>query len=110
MFTSCLKKPRVYTISVISLAGFLLSSYVYSATPSAEEMWQIIQQQQQTIETLQARLDSTQQQREDVNVSELEKRISENEAKLDATATMIDQQATGTAAGWWNQQMSPKPS
>lgn len=91
------------------LGVLLLTPYTLAAAPSADEMWQIIQQQQQTIEALQARLDGTQTQPSgnklqdnEVDINDLENRVSENEAKLESTATLIEQQSTGAAGGWWN--------
>ena len=62
-----------------------MSRFAVSAVPGMEEMWQVIQQQQRTIETLQARLDAAQQQPSvsqqpgNANAGRLEKRVAENE-------------------------------
>lgn len=99
-------KRRLITLL---FCGLLSTPYTLSAAPTANEMWQVIQQQQQTIEALQARLDATQvqpsktvQQDNEINISDLEKRVSENEVKLETTATLIDRQAAGSTGGWWN--------
>lgn len=95
------KQPRNPLILVL-ICLVLIPLPGFAATPTMEEMWQIIQQQQQTIEALQAKLDSKQEQPGDMSVSELEKRVAENEAKLETTATIIDQQQIGAGTGWWD--------
>jgi len=59
-------------------------------TPSAEEMWQIIQQQQQQIEALQKQLEATNQQ------------VAETDQKVEVAGEMIEQQggAISQAASW----------
>jgi len=79
-----------------------------AAAPGMEEMWQIIQQQQRTIEELQARLGASQElptapQRDSAEgIEELEKRVTVNESRLEAAATAIEQQGAGSGGGWWN--------
>lgn len=87
--------------------GLCISSSM-AATPDMDEMWQIIQQQQSTIETLQARLGARQEQpsalpqKDAAGIEELEKRVEENESRLEAAATAIEQQGAGSGEGWWN--------
>jgi len=59
------------------------------AAPSQEEMWKIIQQQQQQIEALQKQLLQQQTQ------------LRETEVKVEATATAVETNATAPAAASW---------
>lgn len=61
--------------------------------PSPEEMWRIIQSQQQEIQELKARLDGA------------EAKVAETDAKVEAAGEMIEAQQTADAGagagGWW---------
>lgn len=62
-----------------------ISSTALAATPSAEEMWNIIQQQQQQIEQLQSQLRNSNE------------KIEQTEVRLEATATALEE-GTGSMA------------
>ena len=109
MFKHPEKQQKKFRYGLLLLVlGLSMSRFAVSAVPGMEEMWQVIQQQQRTIETLQARLDAAQQQPSvsqqpgNANAGRLEKRVAENEARLEATAAIIEQQGTGSGTGWWN--------
>ena len=76
------------------------------SAPSTEEMWAIIQVQQQQIEALKARLDAT-----DEKIEATEQKIRVTDEKVEAAGEMIEetraQTASGTGGGsggsafWW---------
>lgn len=71
---------------VISLAGFFSTSVSMAATPSVEELWRIIQQQQATIDSLQERIAKT------------DKQVADTAEAVAETADAVDevvQQAMG---------------
>ena len=77
------KPPFVpLSISLICLVGM---SSVQSATPTAEEMWEIIQQQQRVIQELQARLDQTED-----KAAAAETRAEEATRNVEAAADAIE--------------------
>jgi len=80
-------KPALITAAAAALAAALANAAVATAeTPSPEEMWAIVQQQQKEIERLRGRL-------------------GETEAKVEATGDMVEAaqaEDTGAAPGWWN--------
>jgi hypothetical protein len=80
--------------------GLLFTCYgtaLMAAPPTAEEMWEIIQQQQQTIEELKSKLEET-----DRKVTDTKTRMDQTEQKVEATADAVEQQSTSgsTAASW----------
>jgi hypothetical protein len=77
------------------LAGY--GAAVMGAPPTAEEMWEIIQEQQKTIEELKSKLEQTEE-----KVTATESKVKETEQKVEATADAVEQQTYGTsAAGSW---------
>lgn len=80
--------------------GLLFTGYgtaLMAAPPSAEEMWEIIQEQQKTIEELKSKLEQTEE-----KVTATESKVKETEQKVEATADAVEQQTYGTsAAGSW---------
>ena len=78
-----------------------------AAAPTVEEMWHVIQQQQRTIEALQARLDAgaaahgVTAPRDQPELGQLQQRIEENSARIDATASLMEQRGT-SGGGWWD--------
>lgn len=78
--------------SGFAIAGLTLSSGLLAQTPPAsmEQMWEIIQKQQQQIESLQKQLETTEQKAE------------QTEQKVEATATMVEQREApvSRAASW----------
>jgi hypothetical protein len=64
--------------------------------PSAEEMWQIIQQQQRQIEALQRQLEATNQ-----KVEQTDQKVAETDQKVEMTGDRIEQVASTPAAGNW---------
>jgi len=88
--------PRLSQFGVSLGAAVLLASSAGAAgsSPSSEEMWRIIQSQQEQIETLRARINSFESQ--SVSTSE---QVAEVDAKVEATAAFVeDLQADGGAA------------
>ena len=69
---------QLRTIVVTALIWGLNSNNAYAATPDAEEMWRIIQQQQKTIEQLQTKLSATQE------------KIEETAAAIEITADAVE--------------------
>lgn len=65
-------------------------------TPSPEQMWQIIQQQQQQIEALQKQLADTNQ-----KVEETGERVAETDQKVEIAGEMIEQAGGVSAAAGW---------
>jgi len=90
-------KRKVLVTGTIS-AFFLLSLPMLSsaATPTPEEMWEMIQQQQQVIAELKARLDETDQ-RIAVNEDKVEETAEEFEAAAEAMETA---QTSGGGYSW----------
>jgi hypothetical protein len=80
--------------------GLLFTGYgavLMAAPPSAEEMWEIIQQQQKTIEELKSKLEET-----DRKVTDTKTRVDQTEQKVEATADAVEQQsASGSTAASW---------
>jgi len=74
---------------VTILTAGLTGSAAAAEPPSQEEMWQIIQEQQKTIEELKARLETT-----DQKVGQTEAKVAETEAKVEATADAVEQVGT----------------
>ena len=88
-------------IIVFSLLVFIGNS-VNAATPTAEEMWEIIQQQQQIIEQLQQKLDITEQKvdQTEQKVVATEQKVEETQQEMeDATEAMVEAQST--SSGTW---------
>ena len=84
-----------YFVTVILL---LAPAGALSATPSLEEMWEIIQQQQRTIEELTARLKDT-----DQKVARTESKIEETAQEVEITADAVEAvQQTGTEESGWS--------
>ncbi len=69
----------------------------YSATPSQEEMWKVIQEQQKLIEELKQRLEKT-----DQKVQVTEKKVEETQDGLEAAAEVLETASSTSGAGWWN--------
>lgn len=93
-------------ISIIVSGAFTLSNAI--AAPTADEMWQVIQEQQKTIETLQQELAGRDKQAEAGREGDtvpalhnLEKRVADNEARLEASAAG-KQRNNSNDKGWWN--------
>lgn len=75
--------------TIVSGAVAAMLAMPAMAAPSQEEMWKIIQQQQQQIEALQKQLLQQQTQ------------LRETEVKVEATATAVETNATAPAAASW---------
>jgi hypothetical protein len=84
----------ILCVSTISLLTGVQSSF--AEPPSAEEMWELIQQQQQVIAELKARLDDTDQ-RVAVNEEKTEETAEEVEAAAEAFETA---QASSRGSSW----------
>ena len=91
----------------ITVSGVFIANNTFAA-PSMDEMWQVIQEQQKTIETLQRQLAGRDEQAQASGetgtgpvLHDLAKRVADNEARLEATAETMDQRNSNTS-GWWN--------
>ena len=80
--------------SAVSLVLGLLASGAIAATPTPEQMWEIIQQQQEEIRRLKEQVASTRQE------------VEQTSEKIEATATMVEEQAGGGAASSWVERTS----
>ncbi len=69
----------------------------FAVPPSAEEMWEIIQQQQQVIAELKARLDDT-----DQRVAVNQEKTEETAEEIEAAAEAFETASTSTGSGWWD--------
>lgn len=112
---------RFSIVFILALSGLVLSSPAVAAgqTPSVEELWRMVQQQQATIAQLNQKLDTvlgqlaqaetklkgTEQQLADTNA-----KVADTSAKVEATADAVDKQAsaggTRTAASAWAEKTS----
>lgn len=93
-------------ISIIVSCASTLNAAI--AAPSVDEMWQVIQEQQKTIETLQLQLAGRDKQAVDgrntgtvPTLHNLEKRGADNEARLEASAAVMEHHKSNDE-GWWN--------
>ncbi|MCB1749708.1 MAG: porin [Gammaproteobacteria bacterium] len=83
-----------------SLAALLLTTAAHAAPPSLEDLWQLVQKQQQQIEALTAELAATRAalgetaSRTEAAVA----RVDEVDAKVESTADALEQVATGDEA------------
>ncbi len=73
--------------AVVGLVGLVTSSMVVAQAPTPEQMWEVIQQQQRTIEELKARLDET------------EKLAAENTEAVELTANVVEQVSVDVTRG-----------
>jgi len=80
------KKLLISVSSVLTLCLLTGIQSSYAELPSMEEMWEVIQQQQQVIAELKARLDETDQ-RIAVNEEKVEETAEEFEAAAEAFET-----------------------
>ena len=82
--------------ATLSVAGLLLAStaMAQNATPTLEEMWSIIQQQQAQIAALQAELAET---REGVDATN--EKVAESEARIEATGDFVESLAVADMGG-----------
>ncbi len=69
---------------IAAIIGSAMLTSAHAATPSMEEMWQLIQQQQAKIAELEAQLNKTDQ------------RVSENEKITEATVSAVEEVTTGS--------------
>jgi hypothetical protein len=82
---------------LLALSATLLAFTTGQAAeaPSPEQMWDIIQKQQQQIEALQSQLDQTSN-----KVEAADQKITETDQKLEAAAEMIEQGGLPAEASW----------
>ncbi len=76
----------------VAMLGFATNAAAQDTVlPTPEQMWEIIQRQQQEIEQLKSRLERT------------EGKVAETDAKVEATGDLIESQQTADAGGggWW---------
>lgn len=87
MYLKSKRNPSMYYRSITALVLGLCSALnALSATPSMDELWQIIQQQQHTIEALQVRLDAADQ------------RMAQTEEAVEVTADAVETVTAGDAS------------
>ena len=84
--------PCVLTLSLMT--GVQSS---FAKPPSAEEMWEMIQQQQQVIAELKARLDET-----DQRVAVNEEKVEENAEEVEAATEAFETASSSSGSGWWD--------
>ncbi len=97
LFVNSQRKNLFISISyVLILWGLIDIQASHAETPSAEEMWETIQQQQKLIEELKARLDETDQ-RVAMNEVKVEEATEEVEAAAEAFETA---QTSGGGSSW----------
>ncbi len=97
LFVNSQRKNLFISISyVLILWGLIDIQASHAETPSAEEMWETIQQQQKLIEELKARLDDTDQ-RVAMNEVKVEEATEEVEAAAEAFETA---QTSGGGSSW----------
>ena len=90
------KKLLISVSCVLTLCLLTGIQSSYAEPPSMEEMWEVIQQQQQVIAELKARLDETDQ-RVAVNEEKVEETAEEFEAAAEAFETA---QTSGGGTSW----------
>ena len=84
-----LSLARKMFLKIVVLAAVLtqcLSNPVFAATPTIEEMWQVIQQQQKIIDQLKTKLDQT-----DNKLAETDQKIEETVESVELTADAVEQ-------------------
>lgn len=93
---SIISKIFLKTSSYIFIAGFVLIP-VYADTPSPEEMWEMIQQQQKLIEELKSRLEQT-----DQKVKVAEQTVAETREEMETAAEAIEvaQSSASSGSSW----------
>jgi len=97
LFVNSQRKNLFISISyILILWGLIDIQASHAETPSAEEMWETIQQQQKLIEELKARLDETDQ-RVAMNEVKVEEATEEVEAAAEAFETA---QTSGGGSSW----------
>jgi len=69
--------------TLLALAGLSLATVTQAASPSLEEMWELVQQQQAEIAQLKSQLNATEQ------------RVAETEEKTEATFAAVEEVTTG---------------
>ena len=84
--------PCILTLTFL-VAGIQSS---YAEPPSAEEMWEVIQQQQQVIAELKERLDDT-----DQRVTVNEEKTEETAEEVEAAAEAFETAQTSTSGTSW---------
>ncbi len=92
MIIACTKLPILLGLGLLMLLGS-----AHAATPSQEEMWEIIQQQQSVIEELQRKLEMTER-----KVEVTDKKVEDSREELEAAAEAIEEaQTTANSAATW---------
>ncbi len=83
------------TTATLSVAMLLTASIsmAQEATPSLEDVWAIVQQQQAEIEALRAELDATRQ-----GVTVTDQKVSQAEARIEATGDVVESLAAVSSA------------
>lgn len=90
-----MKYSRMGKTQVLALLVMCASS-AHAEAPDAEEMWKIIQQQQEVINQLKQKLDQTEQ-----KVQVTEKKVEETAQEVEAAAEAIETASTSSSGGWW---------
>lgn len=96
LFVNSQRKNLFISISyVLILWGLIDIQVSHAETPSAEEMWETIQQQQKLIEELKARLDDT-----DQRVAMNEVKVEEATEEVEAAAEAFETAQTSGGGSW----------
>lgn len=89
--------PRKYHVLASGLVAFLACSTAFAAEPpSREEMWRVIQQQQQEIQALRGKQETTEK-----SVEDTRKAVKDTEKAVEATADAVKESGAGKR-GWWD--------
>ena len=110
-----MKRQRILTLAALSAAAFITTLPAQDAStalPSQAEMWQLIQAQQQQIETLTALVQANKQQAQSAQQIATTAKASASSAQAELKATQQQVEATTLAveeigdssfgaAGWW---------
>ena len=87
---------NVFIYTLIGILVFI-PFYAGAETPTAEEMWKVIQQQQKVIEELKAKLEQTEH-----KIAVTETKVGETDKKVETAAEAMEQSNAGTsrATSW----------
>ena len=83
--------------SIFILCALTGTQASFAKPPSTEEMWEMIQQQQQVIDELKARLDET-----DQRVAVNEEKVEENAEEVEAATEAFETASSSSGSGWWD--------
>ncbi len=98
-------RGRPHRLAATLAAMLAVTMTATAQTPSVEELWKIVQAQQQTIEALQARLAATEQKTDTTvaAVQDVDRKVASVDEKAEATAEAVEaagSRPAGGAAAW----------